>query len=519
MLKNNQPTGKINKYIFTFTGVILLFWYLLSAAGFYFTLPPVDEGMLLSAGRRLHLGDIPHKDFFSYIPPFSAVLGSLSLELFGGYTSQRIVTIILTFTSIVLYTSYINNLFEGKKLSLQILSIIVYIFVTLPIGYVFVHHNISKGLFVIILLLLLKLVDSTDKYKGDKLTVTLALTVFLCGLTNQVSGAYYFIGCFVVCAMAGGFRRAFIFSAPIVIGALLFLGWLKSNDMIAEYFDDTLIWVLDTYAKNNTYSIWHEQVFKIRNSSNLLVIIENIFILTLKAIIIITGLLFIFLNKLRKRELYVFIFIFLNMATLVQSFNSMNAYYIFALLFPFILMYFGGNRVLLIFIIFLTSFQVARSTTYLPRVLHEYKTHGVCDINGVQLICSEQVRNIKNLAHEMDENRIKIYTIVGRSPVLYGLLNIDNNTRFDQIFPPFVREADLKKLAISITGKCVITDFTDNYLFSNEITKYGSTSQRDVGESLMYESKKNIIQNEEIFKIVNDNVTQSFQRYAISCIP
>ena len=511
MLKNYQP---YNKFIFKLCGFALIFWYLMSALAFYFTLPPVDEGVLLSAGRRMYLGDIPYKDFFLYTPPLSALLGNLTLEIFEVYMSQRIVTIIFAFLSIFLYTSYIKKLFKGAEPGLQLLAIVAYVVVTLPIAFVFVHHNVSRFLFIVVLLLLLKIADSTNKHEGDKLSISLALIVFLCGLTNQVSGFYYFIGAFVVCVMTGGLRRALTFSAPITVGVLLFMWWLRHNNMLTEYFDDTLVWVLNNYAKNNTYSLWHEQLYKINNSTNLLIIIE-----LLRNIIIIAGFLIVFNRKLKKRELMIFTFVLLNMITLIQSFNSMNAYYIFSLTMPFILLCYSDRKFMLISLILLMIFQVARSTTYLPRTSIEYIKYGLCDINGSRLICSEQVSDIRKLGNEINESNTKIYTIVGRSPVLYGLLDIVNNTRFDQIFPPFVREKNLNKIVASIGGKCVITDLTDTYLFSSNITKYGSTSERDVGEGVMYGDKKNYIQNASIFKIINANITKSFGHYAISCIP
>jgi hypothetical protein len=506
------------KYIYIF-GVMLFWWYALSAVGFYFTMPPVDEGMLLSAGRRLYMGELPYKNFFLYTPPFSVLLGKLCLELFGQYTSQRLVTIVLGFASVVLYVYYINRLFEGKKLNLQILATIIYIFVTLPVGFLFVHHSVSRFLFIVVLLLLMILLDSNKQKEKDKVAVFLGLTVFLCGFTNQVAGAYYFVSTFIVCFKTGGLRRAIKFSIPVIVGAILFLLWLVKNNTVNEYLDDTIIWVVNNYAVNNTYNLWHEQIYKIRTSSNVLIIIESTFILALKSSILIAAIWFLLIKKIPSRELIVLVFILLNMATLIQSFNSMNTYYIFALIVPLILLYLGCHKIVLVLMGLLMGFQTARSITYMPRVLQETISNGICDVKGVKLVCSEQIQEIKKLISAIDKRNIEINTIIGRSPVLYGLLNINNKSRLDQIFPPFVRTENLEEIARSIVGKCVITDFTDRYLFKSENARYGSTSQRDMSEGVMYESKKSEIENSLIFKIVNNNLILEYQTYGISCVP
>ena len=109
------------------------------------------------------------------------------------------------------------------------------------------------------------------------------------------------------------------------------------------------------------------------------------------------------------------------------------------------------------------------------------------------------------------------HTVIGRSPILYVLLSIKNKERFDQIFPPFVRDNELKIIFTNFHNKCVITDFTEKKLFKTEKRKLNSATNNDVSEGLMYGKKQKQIENWIGFKNINRRIVFKNQFYGLAC--
>ena len=141
-------------------------WLCLSAFGLYFTLPPTDEGMLLSAVKRFSDGETPYKDFFLYLPPVSLLVGLITDSVSWFTFLPRMLTIFTSFISLILYHKYLIQIFENSSTKLVKIGFFVYVISNIPISFLYTHHSLHHFLFTILLLTLSHLQSEiTEKNK------------------------------------------------------------------------------------------------------------------------------------------------------------------------------------------------------------------------------------------------------------------------------------------------------------------------------------------------------------------
>jgi len=74
-----------------------------------------DEGIALMGGWRIFLGQIPHRDFFEFIPPFSSLLLALFFTLFGpGFFAERLLVMALALALIVVCDRLLRHYSQNR---------------------------------------------------------------------------------------------------------------------------------------------------------------------------------------------------------------------------------------------------------------------------------------------------------------------------------------------------------------------------------------------------------------------
>lgn len=233
---NNVYNKKDFWVIFTIYIVVLAKSLYASRLGFGL----LDEGEYLHIGLRILRGDIPYRDFFSYLPPLYDYWNAFAFKLFGisAYSPRLLNSIIFSFVPVLYYliarhfssrivTLLIALSFGFIEMSIERLYYHIFTFSSLFCYFTFLRNNKKE-----IGLLSGLLLGITALFRVD-----IALQ-FLLGLT--IANILYHVN---VSSQVNSFRKWFytpvkqlaMVGSGFLIPVIGFLYWLTSHDVLSQF--------------------------------------------------------------------------------------------------------------------------------------------------------------------------------------------------------------------------------------------------------------------------------------------
>jgi len=250
-----------------------------------------DEGVVLQGAQRILDGQIPYRDFFSFLPPLSFYWTALLLKVFGD--SILVPRAVLLIYGAVL--SPLTYLLARRTVDRYAALLAAYVcaIVSLPTSFYVQHNWESTLLATLAVFVAVLLLDSPSRY----ISFALGALVSLTALSNQAKGGGLALGLVVgyaILAMRGrhSIRRFWIpavigLLAPLALTAAYFALHRALGAMIADLF-----WPLRHYSAANRIPYGYitmspEQFNNLRSAS---LPMKIFFALTLSPMILIAAL-------------------------------------------------------------------------------------------------------------------------------------------------------------------------------------------------------------------------------------
>ncbi len=447
-----------------------IFYIFLIFYAFIHTFPPLDEGMHLYNALRISRGELIYQDFYSYLTPLTYYIGAaLNYIIKDDFLIPRVLNLITTLLSVPLFIQYSKS-FDAHNHE-ELLLTLLYLACILPASLVFSHHSIANFLFLVLLVICTRtdqLIINEADYQILK-PVTVGVVVTLIAMTHQSHGFYVFLGLAIFLIIKKKWLFFKIYTLTVVCIFLAFFISLYLSDRLNNFYYGAIYWNIEVYRKYLSYSPISEQLYLFKTLPLISVtLLESILVFFLKLLLL--GLLiFIFIKRKGISDVILISTVLIVSYFLgnVQTANSISSYQILGVSIPILWWLLSKKRIFYMIILTLMCVQLARVTTYPYRIALKYHQNGICHINGLSLICSSEVRSLIELQKYIVQNNIPIAAVIGRSPSLYGFLDIKNYTMHDLIYPIFTEADKLDTILISLGDKYVITDFTDNIIKSS----------------------------------------------------
>jgi len=249
-VSQNSDRNSRDRWIALLIG-ITTFAYLLP---FYrFILLNADEGVVLQGAQRILDGQIPYRDFFSFLPPLSFYWTALLLKLFGDSILAPRAALLVYGAGFSSVTYLLARRTAGRPAAL--LATYVCAIISLPTSF-YVQHNWESTLFATLALVAaVRLFDSPSAYKAFALGALVSLTA----LSNQAKGSGLALGVllgFVLLQFRGRERWSFRpmllpsaagFLLPLAITAIYFALHGALGALLAD-----VMWPLRHYSAANS---------------------------------------------------------------------------------------------------------------------------------------------------------------------------------------------------------------------------------------------------------------------------
>ena len=218
-----------------------------------FILLNADEGVVLQGAQRVIAGQIPYRDFFSFLPPLSFYWTALLLKLFGD-------SILVPRAALLVYGgifSALTYLLARRTVNRSAALLAAYVcgIIALPTSF-YVQHNWESTLFATLAVVCaIRLLDSASRLISFALGALVSLTI----LSNQAKGAGLTLGIVIGFALVHFLRRdqRFIgstwknmiagFLFPLAVTSTYFL----SHGALRQAISDVL-WPLRHYTSANS---------------------------------------------------------------------------------------------------------------------------------------------------------------------------------------------------------------------------------------------------------------------------
>jgi hypothetical protein len=491
------------QYAITGAFVIVIFY------AFSFTYPPIDEGMHLYNALRIVRGEKIYGDFYSYLTPLTYYLGAIFYTFDNNFLSARVLNLVLTLVSIPIFINYAKNLnITGKNI---LYVTLLYLACILPAGFVFSHHSLSNFLFLLLLFICTR-EGYFDEKKSEWLisnSILLGAVVSSIALTHQAHGFYVFIGMIVYLLLWRKWWFTIIYISTVSVVFLFFFSVLYLTDRFDNFFYGAIYWNIEVYSKYLSYNPYSEQYYIIKTLPIFsLSILESLLVSFSKlGIFIFFSYIFYNRNLVAEKSFVAAILIVFYFFGNIQTANSISFYQIIGVSIPILIQIIKFKRILYVGILILLSVQILRTSTYPFRQFFKFNEYGLCKVERIELICSSDVKSMIELNDYIKSNKIIISTVIGRSPALYGFLDIVNVTMHDLIYPVFTEDVKLETILTKVNGKYVITDFTDDIILNSkehsEVMAYHPRLEQFLAWRGYYEIKKGIIYQNEKFGIAH----------------
>ncbi|KKP80019.1 MAG: hypothetical protein UR81_C0036G0005 [Candidatus Levybacteria bacterium GW2011_GWB1_35_5] len=216
-------------------GYLLIMLYLIILAKSLFAshigFSILDEGEYLHIGLRILRGDIPYRDFFSYLPPLYSYWNTLALKIFGidVYSVRLLNSIVFSFVPVLIFL--IASRFSNKTIA-----------ATVALAFAFMEVNMERlyyHIFTFSGLLLFILAFKNHKYKQ------LFFSGLLFGITALFRldiGLLFFIG-LSIGVLIHSFKipkLIILFSSAFAIPLLFLSAWLIKNNAVSQFLRSQL---------------------------------------------------------------------------------------------------------------------------------------------------------------------------------------------------------------------------------------------------------------------------------------
>lgn len=238
-----------------------------------------DEGVAITNGWRISYREIPYRDFFVIIPPFSFFPTAFFLKIFGqSILAGRVISFILAFLLVFLLNMVLNKTAGDIYLRIMSFSILI------PFGISYwpipSHHWWADLLCLLSIYFFFPRFEASHpehSFGASSPEGSLFLSGIFCGLavwTLQDQGGYLFI--LLISFMflriikkkeIYTFKSLTLFLAGFIFVASLFLLWLLPTVGFSRLFQDLVLFPLASYHnleghKFDLFSGW-EQVYQL----------------------------------------------------------------------------------------------------------------------------------------------------------------------------------------------------------------------------------------------------------------